>query len=91
MSQRLVAEGYRVSRYHYPPGTHFPDHSHSVHKRDTVLTGRLRIAWPASEDTPAGSAVLEPGDMIEIPAGVVHSAEVVGAETVLSLDATKST
>jgi quercetin dioxygenase-like cupin family protein len=33
--------------------------------------------------------VLEPGDMIEIPAGAVHSAEVVGTETVLSLDATK--
>lgn len=89
MRQQLVAAGYNVSRYHYSPGTYFPDHSHGVHKRDTVLTGKLKIAWPASEGSPAGSVVLEPGDMIEIPAGAVHSAEVVGPETVLSLDATK--
>ena len=90
MRQQLIAAGYNVSRYHYPPGTYFPTHSHEVHKRDTVLTGRLRIAWPATEDSPAGSVVLEPGDMIEIPAGARHSAEVVGPETVLSLDATRN-
>jgi quercetin dioxygenase-like cupin family protein len=90
MRESLVAAGYRVSRYHYPPGTYFADQSHSAHKRDAVLSGKLRIAWPASKASPAGSVVLEPGDMIEIPAGAVHSAEVVGLETVLSLDATKS-
>jgi quercetin dioxygenase-like cupin family protein len=89
MREQLVADGYSVSRYHYPPGTVFPDHSHSVQKRDTVLTGRLKIGWPASDSSPAGSVVLGPGDMIEIPAGAIHSAEVVGKETVLSLDATK--
>ena len=90
MRQQLVSAGYHVSRYRYPPGTVFPAHVHGVHKRDTVLSGKLKIAWPAAGDSPAGSVVLEPGNMIEIPAGAVHSAEVVGAETVLSLDATKS-
>ena len=84
MRQRLEAEGFSVSRYHYPPGTYFPPHTHSVHKKDTVLRGRLKIGWEG------GSAVLEPGDMIEIPAGFSHSAEVVGSETVVSLDATRS-
>jgi len=83
MRRRLEAEGYQVAKYHYPPGTCFPPHTHSVHKKDTVLRGRLRIGWEG------GAAVLEPGDMIEIPAGFSHSAEVVGAETVVSLDATK--
>jgi quercetin dioxygenase-like cupin family protein len=55
-----------------------------VDKKDTVLQGRLRIGWDG------GSVVLEPGDMIEIPAGVSHSAEVVDDQTVLSLDATKT-
>ncbi len=82
--QRLIAAGFSVSRYQYPPGTCFPAHTHDLRKRDAVLTGRLKISWPG------GSAVLGPGDLVEIPAGAVHSAEVIGSETVLSLDATKS-
>jgi quercetin dioxygenase-like cupin family protein len=84
MRQRLLGAGYSVARYQYLPGTCFPAHSHEVCKRDAVLTGRLKISWSG------GSIVLGPGDMIEIPPGAVHSAEVVGSETVLSLDATQS-
>jgi len=83
MAARLRAEGWQVSKYHYPAGTYFPWHTHAEHKKDAVVRGRLRIGWEG------GSAVLEPGDMIEIPAGTRHSAEVVGAETVMSLDATR--
>lgn len=84
MRQRLRAEGYAVSKYHYPPGTYFAPHAHDLDKKDTVLRGQLRIGWEG------GSTVLGPGDMVEIPAGFSHSAEVVGAETVVSLDATKT-
>ena len=84
MRRLLEAEGFAVSKYHYTPGTYFPPHTHAVHKKDTVLRGRLKIGWDSS------SVILEPGDMIEIPAGFSHSAEVVGSETVVSLDATKS-
>jgi len=84
MRRRLEAEGFHVALYHYSPGTCFPPHTHSVHKKDTVLRGRLKILWEG------GSAVLGPGDMIEIPVGFSHSAEVVGLEAVVSLDATKS-
>jgi quercetin dioxygenase-like cupin family protein len=83
MRRLLEAEGFHVSLYRYPLGTYFPPHTHSVHKKDAVLSGRLKIGWEG------GSAILEPGDMIEIPAGFSHSAEVVGSETVVSLDATK--
>ena len=83
MRQRLASEGYTVAKYHYPPGTCFPSHTHTVNKKDTVLKGRLRISWEG------GATVLDPGDMIEIPAGFPHSAEVVGEETVVSLDATQ--
>lgn len=79
MQQRLMAEGYRVCQYHYPPGTYFPPHTHSVDKKDAVLRGRLKIAWEG------GSVVLEPGDMIEIPAGFSHSAEVVGRDEIHQL------
>ena len=84
MREQLEEAGFDVSRYIYPPGTYFPPHTHAVHKRDTVLKGKLKIAWDG------GTVVLEVGDMIEIPAGALHSAEVMGAEPVLSLDATKA-
>jgi quercetin dioxygenase-like cupin family protein len=49
-----------------------------------VLKGRLKIGAAGQE------FVLRAGDMIEIPAGTPHTAEVVGRETVVSLDATRS-
>ena len=84
VSRLLRSEGYVVSEYHYAQGTFFPLHRHEEDKKDSVLSGRLRIAWEG------GETVLAAGDMIEIPAGVSHSAEVVGAESVVSLDATKA-
>jgi quercetin dioxygenase-like cupin family protein len=83
MRKRLEAEGYSVSRYTYPPGTYFSAHTHAVDKKDTVLRGRLKISADGRE------VMLEPGDIIEIPAGTVHTAEVVGSDAVVSLDATK--
>ena len=80
---KLEQLGYSVSRYIYPPGTCFPDHTHSVDKIDAVLSGRLRIT------THEGVADLCAGDAIYVPRGVMHSAEVIGQETVVSLDAVK--
>ena len=84
MRRRLEAEGYSVSRYTYPPGTYFSAHTHEVGKKDTVLRGRLKIGAEGQE------FILEPGDMIEIPAGTVHTAEVIGEEAVTSLDASRA-
>lgn len=83
MRKRLEAEGYTVSRYEYPPGTCFPAHTHGIDKKDTVVRGRFKIGAEGKE------IVLEAGDMIEIPAGTVHTAEVVDGESVVSLDATR--
>jgi quercetin dioxygenase-like cupin family protein len=83
MRQRLKSEGYSVTRYDYSPGTHFTNHAHGFDKKDAVVSGRFRIR---TED---GEFMLGPGDMFEMPAGTVHSAEVVGSETVVSLDASK--
>ncbi len=81
MRRKLEARGCRVHRYHYPPGTVFPPHTHAVDKFDGVLAGRFRLTLPA------GEYVLGPGDIVAVPKGVVHSAEVLGNETVISLDA----
>ena len=83
MRQRLQGEGYHVQSYRYPAGTYFSEHTHKLDKKDAVLTGKLQI------ETDDETFLLERGDILEIPAGCSHSAEVVGAETVLSLDATR--
>jgi quercetin dioxygenase-like cupin family protein len=83
LSRKIAAQGYRCDTWRYPPGTYFPDHTHTVDKIDGVLSGRFRITMDGV------SRVLEPGDCIAVPAGKVHSAEVVGAETVVSIDAVK--
>ena len=83
MRRKLEARGYRVSRYIYPPGTYFPPHTHEVDKIDGVLSGRFRLEMLGE------SVILEAGDMLAVPRGVVHAAEVVGDEPVVSLDAVR--
>jgi len=83
MRRRIESEGYSVSRYDYPPGTYFPNHSHSFDKKDAIVSGHFRIRADGRE------FVMGPGDILVVPAGMIHSAEVIGSETVVSLDATK--
>jgi len=85
MCRKLQARGYTVSKYVYPPGTRFLEHDHGVDKIDGVLSGRFRMALQG------GSAILEAGDLLAVPKHVPHSAEVVGDEPVVSLDAIRTT
>ena len=80
---RLERRGYAVSRYIYAPGTTFPEHTHGVDKIDAVVTGMFRVVLESTE------VVLGPGDAVAVPRGAVHRAEVVGTESVVSLDAVK--
>jgi quercetin dioxygenase-like cupin family protein len=84
LRRKLEDRGYRVVRYVYPPGTRFPEHAHAVDKIDAVLSGRfcMRIG--------DGEAILESGDCLDVPRDTPHSAEVVGDEPVVSLDASRT-
>lgn len=77
---KLERLGYSVTRYVYPPGTVFPNHSHGVDKIDAVVSGRFKMIVEGQE------LVLEAGDMLPVARGIVHSAEVLGDEPVVSLD-----
>ena len=83
MRVKLETRGYAVHRYVYSPGTFFPDHTHAVDKIDGVLRGQFKMTMHGQ------SLVLTAGDCLAVPAGAVHSAEVVGDEAVVSLDAVK--
>jgi quercetin dioxygenase-like cupin family protein len=80
---KLEALGYRVARYTYEAGSVFPDHTHGADKIDAVISGRFRLVVGGH------LSMLGPGDWIEVPRGAVHSAAVIGAEPVVSLDAIK--
>ena len=83
LRRKLENRGYSVSSYTYSPGTYFSDHKHGQSKIDAVLSGTFRMGM-------YGEFVdLGPGDWIEVPAGATHSAEVIGNEPVVSLDAIK--
>jgi mannose-6-phosphate isomerase-like protein (cupin superfamily) len=84
LRRAIEAQGYRVARYVYPPGTRFEDHAHDVDKIDAVVSGRFRMTMRGR------SVVLEAGDRLAVPRGMVHNAEVVGDEEVVSLDATRA-
>jgi len=84
MRRKMEQLGYRVARYIYSPGTFFPDHTHSTDKIDAVLSGSFRISMGKD------SVVLKAGDLIYVPAGAEHSAEVIGNEPVVSLDGIRS-
>ena len=83
MRNKLKSQGYSCSRYTFPPGTDFPDHTHSVSKKDSIISGQFRFAMLGNE------VILQPGDMVVVPAGVVHNASVIGKESVIFFDATK--
>ena len=83
MKKKLENEGFSVVIYSYLPGTSFPEHSHSIDKKDTVISGQFRMTAMGQE------FILGPGDMLLVPANTVHTAEVIGKNPVVSLDATK--
>ena len=80
---KLEARGYQVTRYVYPAGTVFPPHSHGVDKIDAVMSGQFKMTMEGEV------VILEAGDCLTVPRGVVHSAEVVGDQAVVSLDAVR--
>jgi len=80
---KLESQGYRVARYVYAPGTVFPDHQHGVDKVDAVVAGRFRLIIGGHV------AILCAGEWVRVPAGVSHSAAVVGDDPVITLDAIK--
>ena len=83
LRKKLERKGYDITRYVYSPGTHFPDHTHAIDKIDAVVSGRFRMTVRGQ------SVILEAGDCLAVPRGTLHSAEVMGSEPVVSLDATK--
>lgn len=83
LEQKLRRQGYKFIRYDFPPGMHFPDHTHGVSKKDAILRGQMKFCMYGQ------TVILGPGDMIQVPQDRVHNATVVGKDFLVFYDATR--
>jgi quercetin dioxygenase-like cupin family protein len=80
---RLEQEGLRPYRFDMVPGDAYGDHAHPEAEIRWVVSGRMRVLIDHEE------IILEPGDRLDLPANVVHSADVFGEEVVVTLCASR--
>ena len=78
---RLEAEGLAPYRWSNAPGDRYAPHTHPYHKTLYVVEGSITFHLPALDR----SLELGPGDRLELPAGLLHSA-VVGPRGVVCLE-----
>lgn len=78
----LEAEGLQPYRWSNAPGDVYGVHSHSYHKVIYVVSGSIRFDLPEHDQ----QVTLHPGDRLELPPDVAHSA-IVGTQGVVCLEA----
>jgi hypothetical protein len=49
MCRYLKQQGYSTTVYRFSPGTEFPDHSHGVSKKDSIISGRFLFRMGGEE------------------------------------------
>lgn len=82
LEQRLEDEGLSFYRWSNGPGDVYGAHSHGYHKVIYVVRGSITFGLPDAGDT----VVLNPGDRLDLPAGIRHDA-VVGPSGVVCFEA----
>ena len=80
---RLEQEGFYPSRFDMVPGDSYGDHTHPEAEIRWVVSGRLQVKVGRDE------IILEAGDKLELAPNVVHSADVVGDEVVVTVCASR--
>lgn len=81
LQQKLEAKGYLVATRLLAPGTSFAAYCPCETRIEAVFSGQMRIVIDGR------TRLLGPGDWVRIPAGAMVSAEIVGEEPVLDLEA----
>lgn len=81
MAERLKAEGLSFYRWFNGPGDTYAPHQHSYHKVIYVVQGSITFGLPEQGET----VVLNRGDRLDLPAGIVHDA-IVGPDGVVCLE-----
>lgn len=82
----MEAEGLTPERWNAPTSHRFAVHEHDYHKVLYCVDGGLWFTFP---DDPDLVIEMEPGDRLDLPAGVRHGAQV-GMDGVLCLEARRA-
>jgi quercetin dioxygenase-like cupin family protein len=78
----LEDQDLRVYRWSNAPDDVYPAHTHGYHKILYVVDGSIRFDLPTHNE----NIDLKPGDRLELPSGIRHSA-IVGPNGVICLEA----
>lgn len=81
LKRQLREEGYNIYVHSHPAGMVFPEHKHTHLTVHIILSGQMAVIMDGEE------YLLKSGDRLEIPADVLHSAEVIGESPVVCIDA----
>ena len=82
LRRNMLAQGLHPYRWSNGPGDTYPPHSHPYHKVIFVVEGSITFGLPEEGEY----LQLHPGDRLDLPAGVLHDAQV-GAQGVICLEA----
>ena len=82
LRRNMLAQGLHPYRWSNGPGDTYPPHSHPYHKVIFVVQGSITFGLPEEGEY----LQLNPGDRLDLPAGVVHDAQV-GTQGVTCLEA----
>ena len=85
MEAELRAEGLSYYRWSNGPGDVYPPHQHNYNKVIYVVQGSITFGLPEKKE----AIVLNSGDRLDLPAGIVHDA-VVGPNGVVCLEGHRS-
>ena len=85
LSQRMANEGLNPYSWSNGPNDVYSAHSHSYNKVIYVVQGSITFGLPEL----GKKLTLQAGDRLDLPAGVVHDAQV-GAQGVVCLEAHKN-
>jgi quercetin dioxygenase-like cupin family protein len=78
---RMEAEGLNPYLWSNAPADRYAPHRHGYDKVIYVVSGSIRFGLPELDE----SVELEPGDRLDLPAGILHDA-IVGEEGVRCLE-----
>jgi quercetin dioxygenase-like cupin family protein len=78
----LEAQQLKVYRWSNAPEDVYAGHTHGYHKIVCVVEGSIKFDFPTQHEM----LTLKPGDRLDLPAGIRHSA-IVGPEGVTCLEA----
>jgi quercetin dioxygenase-like cupin family protein len=83
--RRVIGQRVMLSEVRLEAGCLVPSHAHDNEQVACVLSGRLRFGLGAEDDPDRRTVEVAAGEVLHLPSGVPHSAEVLEAAVVIDV------